>query len=523
MPFSVTKQCTSPQSINDSRSPYFSEEEFLSLLSPHVPRLLGPDKGQNPLVPGIHPLIKINPSPRGEDLVKHPCGYRFLPSFTNVIYALLYRVCAEPAIPVPKTWPSFFDWFLPSEPIQYHPILSKLEYIQNLKPHQKRRILKAFDDLELCIDFSSTTPTLAKSDELLFKTKPRIIWAVPPGFQARLGPIVRTMTHYLKHIADGKTILTTNFTTDIRYTVCFACGMTAEGLSEWFNYSLNLLVSNKIDWAGIFMGDDTFILERSSTGKITCRESDFSAFDTCQRSAAQKRLRSIYRSWGVDEDMLFEFKRVAQPVLAVVYGPERQYKFKIKMKEPQTATGKPDTCLGNTLLTMDTTIHYMNSPLVYADFGFVAKTLIHPNLHGTFLKGHWSVSLDGLYHWNPLPSAILKLVKSFAPYKDIEKCLQGNLSSIGPVATPLIRVLNARFSPEFKKLDTVFKTFTPVLHPVSESNLEEFISYRYGHSVYGYILAMERELTILPLGAELYHPLWKILADVDHGDGREYG
>lgn len=495
--------------------------------------MLGLDANTNPLDEGFTPFLLINPTPGGQSLVNHQFGYRFLPSFTNAIYSLITRVLAVPQIEFPDSFIDIVTWYNIAEKPTLTEAFVIPEYIENLKPHQRVRINNAFLNLESNYSFSSSTDCFAKSDELLFKKKARIIWNVPPGFQAVLGPMVRQMTLFLKEtLANGHRIFSSiDFTTSNwhdflypqQYTLCFACGMTSVHLDEWFNHSLFLLTSKMIQWAGIFMGDDTFVLYLDKdTGLIQCFESDYSAYDSTQREAAQSFLREVYSCWGVPKHVLEFFKKMASAPLKVKYGRERKCSFKIKLKTPQTATGKPDTCLGNTILNIHATVHSLLTPASFSDFGFVAKVHYHKDFsHGTFLKGFWCLGTDGLYHWGPLPSASMKLLKSFIPVDTLEEGLSTNLSSIGPVSTPLVRVLISRFAPSiFLKPATDFKIFSTSAPSLSIPALENFLSYRYGRDALPLFYELEALLRVVKLGEYCYHPLWKILADVDYGDGR---
>lgn len=524
----MVKPCAPPFSIDDSKSPFFSAQEFLDLLQPHLPKLIGPDVFLKPIDRGFIPFVLINPTPYGQDLVQHQFGFRFLPSFTNAIYALVTRVLAVPSVTFPKKFVDKIHWYVSPQMPRIFENWVVNEYIAHLKPHQKARILRAMDGLEDSYEFSNSTAAFAKSDELLFKLKARIIWNVPPGFQAALGPLVRQMTLFLKeHVANGTTIHSSSshckgYVPTDHYTLAFACGMTSVELDQWYNHSLRLLQARTIDWAGIFMGDDTFILEFDrESGSIISKECDYSSYDSTQRDAAQLKLRQIYENWGVPPPFLRLFQKMAEAPLKVQYGPERQYAFKIKLPTPQTATGKPDTCLGNTILNIHATVHHQVLSIPFEKFGFVAKMKQHSvHSYGTFLKGAWLLGLDGLYHWQPLPGACMKLLKSFAPVPSLETGLKMNLSSIGPVSTPLTRVLLERFPPDFVKQDTDYKIFTQVHHDLDQQSLNKFLEYRYGADSVDLFRELEDALRIVKLGEVLFHPLWKILADVDYGDGR---
>lgn len=527
----MTKPCDPPYAIDDSKSPHFSAADFNKLLSPHRPYLLAMDSVMSPVAHGFYPFLEIDPTPDGQDLVNHQFGYRFLPSFTNAIYALITRVLAVPQVKFPSVFEDSLPWYNIEACPSILGFLVLNDYIAHLKPHQKARILKAIEDAKFSLDFSSATGAFAKSDELLFKKKARIIWNVPAGFQAVLGPMVRQMTFFLKQtVADGKRIFqSTDFCdpnnapdSPSNFTLCFACGMVAADLDDWFNYNLQLLQTNQIDWAGIFMGDDTYVLYRDFYGNIHSYECDYSAYDSTQRDAAQSFLRHVYQTWGVPEYALNLFKRMAEAPLKVQYGSNREFSFKIKLNSPQTATGKPDTCLGNTILNIHATIHHQVFGRSYEVFGFKAKEVRHSNpSFGTFLKGFWCRAVDGLYHWSPLPSAAMKMLKSMAPVPSLLKGLQMNLSSVGPVPTPLLRVLLQKYSPSsFTRQETDFKIFSEKTHDLLPLELESFLSYRYGPDAPDLFNELEGALLSADLGDRVFHPLWKILADVDYGDGR---
>jgi hypothetical protein len=237
-------------------------------------------------------------------------------------------------------------------------------------------------------------------------------------------------------------------------------------------------------------------------------------------------LRNIYRSWGVPQWALDLFKKMAEAPLKVVYGRDKQFKFKIKLSTPQTATGKPDTCLGNTLLNMHATIHVMEYGYQYEDFGFVAKLKHHNtawrNHFGTFLKGAWILDCNRVYRWCPLLGGVMKLLKSFTPVKSLEVGLKQNLSSVGPVSTPLYRTLIERFAPSnYTKPITDYKIFATSTPDIPAAYWRTFINYRYGEGVYEAVVSLEAKLKTVSLGDYLYDPLWERLALVDYGDGVE--
>ncbi len=517
-PYVLTKPCDPPEVIDDRKSPLFSTSDFLSLFSPHYPVLLPPDdRFHFTDFSKIIPIININPLSVHSEL-QHAYGFKFEQTFTNSIYALLTRVLAVPSVPIPKYINIPTTWLEQIQRLSYFPEAAELDYLNNLKPHQKHRILQAYAEL----DFSKIAPksleVFPKCDELLFKAKPRIIWNVPAFYQAFLGPVIRALTLHMKRVFDGLRIYTS--LKGLRFTLMFACGVVSKDLDSWFNRSCQLLRAGLIDWAGIFLGDDTAILYLQD-GKICSRESDFSAFDSTQRSAVQKRIISLYKIVGVPEVFLPYFWSMASSRLVVRYGPDRKFKFKITLSEPQTATGKPDTCVANTLINMDSTIHMMDGGL-YSDYGFDAKIKIHSHLADvTFLKGFWCLDITGHYVWNYLPSLSLKLLKTFTfgSTDTLKKKLCENLSSIGPCSTPIISTLIKRFIPEFKQASTVYKIFSTdwrELHPVK---INKFLMRRYGGECLPLFHSLISQLEVVVLGSDLYHPLWRLLASVDYGDG----
>lgn len=513
----MTKPCDPPDYVIDSRSPLFSSSDFLSLLSPHTPQILFPDLVYSTKeIKKIIPILNINPCPFSEEL-GHSYGYKFEPTFTNSIYAILYRVLAVPSVPIPQEICASKGWVTQVQKLQYVPTTAELDYISNLKPHQRVRITKAYGQLKYCVNAPATLEAFPKCDELLFKGKPRIIWNVPPFFQALLGPVVRALTFHMKETFDGNRIYFSE--KNKRFTLKFACGVVAEDLDYWFNHALSMLKNNLIDWAGIFLGDDTAVLYQEN-GCIFARESDFSAFDSTQRSAVQKRILSHYEVLGVPEPLLGYFWAMASSKLVVRYGPDRNYKFKIAISEPQTATGKPDTCVANSLINMDSTIHVMDGGS-YADFGFDAKIKVHTRIADvTFLKGFWCLDISGSYVWNYLPSLSLKLLKTFELGKaTLKQKLCENLSSIGPCSSPLISTLIKRFIPEFKVAPTIYKVFANTWRELVPRKINKFMTRRYGRDGMMMIQSLDSLLESVELGSELFHPAWMRLALVDYGEG----
>lgn len=517
IPFNKTKPCDPPEKVNDSRSPLFSSSEFYSLLEPHTPRKLRPDDEKVGYQTKIIPLIQINPMPYHSELM-HCYGFKFEPTFSNSIYALLYRVLAVPSVTIPKKIDLPLTWLDQLTRFSYFYEPSELDYIQNLKPHQRLRITRAYADLDYSKNPPHSLDVFPKCDELLMKAKPRIIWSVPAFYQALLGPVIRAFTFYMKTVFDGIRIYTSPG--GKHFTLKFACGLVAEDLDDWFNTSLAALRAGKVNWCGIFLGDDTAILYIEN-GIIKARESDFSAFDSTQRSAVQKRIIRIYSIVGVPDVFLPYFWSMCTSKLVVRYGPDRKYRFKITLKEPQTATGKPDTCVANTLINMDSTIHVMDGGK-YSDYGFEAKTKFHDRIANvTFLKGYWCLDLKGKYVWNYLPSLSIKLLKTFSlnRMETLHGKICENLSSIGPCSAPLIDTLITRFLPSYKKVSTIFHVFAESWRPLNECKSHKFLVQRYGEDSPSLFLSLSSLLKTVSLGSVLYHPLWSRLASVDYGDG----
>jgi len=503
--------------IDDSRSPLFSSSDFLALLTPHRPQLLLPDFNVKSFPEKIVPFFDINPVPWGYPFVDHCYGFKFEQTFTNSIYALIYRVLAVLTVPSPSKIPFGYDWLNNVEQMNYDPSIHVPEYLLNLKPHQIERIMKAMEVLKYTVSPPNSVDVFPKCDELVLKMKPRIIWNVPPFYQALLGPVTRLLTTHMKHVFDGKKFFRSK--THI-FTLKFACGVVSSDLSLWFTENVALLLSAQISWAGIFLGDDTFILYLDN-GQIKCIESDFSAFDSTQRLAVQQRTQVLYQLLGMPPHFSEYFLKVAHPKLTVRYGDKRQFKFKIKLPTPQTATGKPDTCVGNSLINIDATVNFMEG-VPYSAYGFSAKIRRHDNFcFGTFLKGFWTLGFDGLYHWGYLPSLSIKLLKTFdfKPTDTLAAKLCNNLSSIGFCSTPPIRQLINRFSPTMVQSNTIYKVFSRDFPPIVEDKMWEFMVYKYGSDIRPLMQSLIHLLEITPLGSRLYHPLWKILADVDYGDG----
>lgn len=393
-PFSPTKACEVPPYLDFKKSFLFSEQQFLSLLNPHTPFPLGSDFSLFPVSKVVwffnFRWLDIHP------YLLHGNGFKFENTFSNCVYALLYRVLAVPDNSFPSFISYSLEWFSVQK-VRFDHNLHLTEWIANLKSHQRPRCLRALQDMKYSVFLPKTLDVFPKGDELLLmKAKPRIIWNVPPVYQALLGPVFRQVTFSMKEQFDGKRVYKNGSQS---FTLMFACGLVSSDLDAWVQHSLALLHSRLIDWAAIFLGDDSFILSWRG-GKVVGIENDFSAFDSTQRTAAQQRTLKMYSLLGLPPYVLDACWAVSNMRLRVRYGPERTMSFKIGLSTPQTATGKPDTCVGNTLINMDATVHFMNGG-DYADYGFVAKTKISdPWFLGTFLKGYWCWSLEGGYAWN---------------------------------------------------------------------------------------------------------------------------
>ncbi len=512
-PFDRTKPCESPRWVDFRKSPWFSLKDFSKLLLPHTPALLYGDVRDRRGV--IKPCFDLDVVPWSENL-SHRFGYKFLPNFTNTVYALLYRVLAEPTVPIPSTVPDDVSW-MPKGGLYYNPDIHVPEYLDNLKPHQKHRIAQAVQDWKTSGALPRSLEVFPKGDELLLgKCKPRIIWFVPPLFQYLLGPVVRQITFYMKELFNGSQIFSFG---GKRFTLKFSCGLVASDLDDWVELVLGMLAADQIDWAGIFLGDDTFVLYKSGE-EIKSFESDYSSYDSTQRDALQKLLRKYYAWMGVDPFLLHIFEEATKLSLKVRYGPDKKFSFKIALKECQTATGKPDTCIGNTLLNIHATIHFMlGTP--YSDFGLVAKVVRHNTWHqGTFLKGFWCFANDGRYRWSYLPSLSIKLCKSFDVSRELNMVMNLNFSSLGYTDSPVLRILSRRFlSTPTRSNDFHVTRFDKLQY--CASSLANFMIRRYGSLGWSLIQQLEVLLSTVPLGSSCYHPAWALLARRDYSDGNE--
>lgn len=507
----MTKPCVRPAWSDFRKSPWLTSDQFESRLVPHTPYLCHGDLLEERGV--IKPCFGLN-GVEFDRRLNHSYGYKFLPNFTNTLYSVLYRILAEPTLPIPKRVPNDISW-CHQYGLYFNPDVHIPEYLLNLKAHQKHRILQAYEDWKLSGSFPRSLEVFPKTDELLLgKCKPRIIWNVPPLFQFLLGPVVRQLTIYMKTVFDGKTV---HHFRGRSFTLKFGCGLVASDLDEWASHSIEQLVAGHIHWAGIFLGDDTFVLY-SKGGKILSLESDFSSYDSTQRSALHDLLFSIYERMGVQSFYIDCFRRVSQLNLKVRYGPQKKFSFKIVLTECQTATGKSDTCVGNSLIAIHSTIYYMCG-LDYSVFGLVAKLVHHDTwYHGTFLKGFWCLGVDGLYHWSYLPSMALKLCKGFDVNRTCEVIMESNFSSLGFSDAPILRVLSARFmKTPTRKDDFHITNFTQV--KLDSGCLAAIMIDRYSPRGYNIILQLENIISTLPLGSQFLHPGWRLLARRDYGDG----
>lgn len=449
-------------------------------------------------------------------VLEHGLGYKFEQTLTNSVYALIYRVLAVPEVVFPTSIDFPDDWFsIPFLDFQYR--AHELEWLENLKPHQRSRCVKAYGELLQSVNWPRTLDVFPKGDELLLaKSKPRIIWNVPPVLQAFLGPLFRQVTLHLKQYFDGVRIYSSG---GQKFTLYFACGIDSSDLSNWANRVVAMLRSGVIDWAGVFLGDDTLVLFVEN-GVIKSMENDFSAYDSTQRDAAQRRLVHFYKKMGIPDLYCSACLHISNMKLRVRYGDSRQYSFKVKLPTMQTATGKPDTCVGNSIMNMDATVQFMTKRCSYAQYGFVAKQVFHDVwTHGTFLKGFWCLNQEGFYSWNALPSCLIKLLKTFT-YKgeSLRELLCKNLSSVGLSQTPIVRDLISAYGVTGVPQQNLVRVFGNEAVPLSINPLIEFLENRYSVPITWFI-SLRDLLLRSSLGANVSHPLWSVLAAVDHGDG----
>ncbi len=510
-----TSQAIEVQSTNFKASKLFSESEFLELLQPHRSSKVEYDKHLVPRV-AIYPLIEINPSINTRKCsLDHSFGFVFLPTLTNTVYALLTRVLMPLDIKTPDLIPHCFDFFesLPACPLKDGYVD---EYLKTLKPHNRKRLLLAFKRLQESYVLPRKIDLFVKSDELLIdKMKPRVIWNVHPTFQVLLGPHVLRMTAWFCKLFDGVWIFCYG---GLKFTLKFACGMIAEDLDAWRDHSEMLLRSGAIDFAGIFLGDDSLVLKLEGDVLIGI-ENDFEKFDRSQETGAFKYVQGIYKHNLVPNHHLKARHAMFHCGIRVRYGREREFKFSVRLKKPQQATGQPGTCLDNTLLNISSTIHVQTGGS-YSDFGFLAKTKVGPMESCTFLRGFWCRGIDNKLHWNYLPSVSIKLLKSlvdptklfpfsFDPMKAVANAM---FSSVGLCASPIIRVGVQRFATGASSITKEQRIQRKTMDDLDESALFNFLVNRYGREGAALILDLESQFQAVPLGGELSHPAWQVLA-----------
>lgn len=515
-PFTHTQRAVELQSVNFSKSPLFSEADFESLLEAHESHLLEPDLHLCPR-PAIYPLFTINPSTvTTQCSLDHNFGFVFLPTFTNTVYSLLTRVLMPLSVPVPNKLDFCLDFFesLPPCPLSETYVQ---EYLDSLKPHNRKRLLLAHENLKIQYVLPRKVDVFPKSDELLIdKTKPRVIWNVPPTFQVILGPHVKRMTNHYASLFDGKRI---HLYRGKRFTLLFACGLVAEDLDQWFNTSIALLRSNTVDFCGVYLGDDSLVLVLRD-GVIIAVEGDFSKFDRSQEKACFEYGQKIYAHNKVSPVDLEARRAMFHCALRVKYGKHKEFKFSVRLKQPQQATGQPGTCLDNTVLNMASSIHVMFGGS-FKDFGFDAKVREGPFEHCTFLRGFWCLGLDQQYHWNYLPSVAIKLCKSLVPFRKlfplhpfpIYPTANAMFSSVGLCQSPLLRIGVRRFASGTKSITKDLKVIRLSNRiPLDDSSLWSFIRNRYGLDGAFQIQSLEEMFCQTPLGGSLHHPGWAVLA-----------
>lgn len=516
-PLSVTPQAIRPKKLNFRKSLLLTEEDFISLLTPHTPRLLYPD-AVSTRKPAIYPLFLIDPSSSTHlASLDHEFGFVFTPCLTNSVYALLTRILMPLPNPVPKTLPSYILRFFYSYPPCVTAPDNYQRYKDTWKPHNRERLQRAEDDLKESLSLPSNTDLFCKSDELLIdKMKPRVIWGVHPKYQVLIGPHVMRMTEYYSLLFDGFRI---HYFEGKKFTLCFACGMVAEDLDKWLEYNLELLYAGQIDFCGIFLGDDSLIL-KIVDGVLTAIENDFEKFDRSQEEACVDFVQSIYKHNAVDFFSLEARLAMFNTKLRIKYGKNREFSFSIALPHPQQPTGQPGTCLDNTLLNISSTVHVQLGG-TYSDFGFYAKTKTLPFTQATFLRGFWCKGSDDKYHWNYLPSVCIKLLKSLTrpeklfPFSldPLKACANAMFSSVGLSQTPLIRIGVRRFASGLKPIEkkmTISRSSDSV--PLDPSYLATFLITRYGLEGFWMIMDLEKKFETATLGGDLTHPAWKILA-----------
>lgn len=434
---------------------------------------------------------------------------------------------------------------------------------------KKKRYIAAFEQLlsvPLTLSSKEVTQVVVniKTDEVLLKigdpnlkkngSIPRPIHAVNPKVVVALGPSIHRATGDLKTaLHEGWVGRVFGWDIFLR----FAAGSTDKQLSEW------LTAANEYPGLSIVIfvaGDDSLVVVKYGDKGRLFFTGDLTA---CDRSIGPDAL-------SVEWQVLLDLSVPLPVIKALIANAKATLKCVVNdqessavflYREHERNTGGPDTTFGNTVLVLiawlTIVIELIANDLIqkpdaddliarFKRFGFTMKMKINsdqePGFCPEFLKGWW-LPYHGListvYCWTPLPSRLLKAVKTIkdprVTYKtalkdqatDMKLALQCHLSAVAEGLLPF------GHPPCLRKVYEHWQQMNPTDRPLKAVDEDYYI----GKTIADYARAPDLEdadflravqhryrinqddmmeflsvLTRVAVGDLFFHPVWEDLS-----------
>jgi hypothetical protein len=317
-------------------------------------------------------------------------------------------------------WSPFLDHFQGKKRRLYEVALTHLEKVNFHCSEFK------LDNIDIKVKCDESLLKCDGAQEFLNRScKPRIIMPVCTEFQIIIGPFLNLLAEYMKfqwfpENARTFTCLGRN------YSLFYAPGHTVSDISEWFNKSLHA-----VETLSIAAGGDDSLVVICLGGKVLIYEGDASQFDATQSLGPLQMECLVLERLGLSTSIIAQLKRTfsANLVARVQHKKLRSCKLKVtRRKRPMRNTGGPDTTFGNTLIMLLASMFAYSRAIdieaverAYAFLGLRMKLHVFDEPEAcSFLKGWFTLDFTlQRYHWNPLPSRILKMGKSLRNPQDI--------------------------------------------------------------------------------------------------------
>jgi hypothetical protein len=319
-----------------------------------------------------------------------------------------------------ELWNPFLDHFQGKKRRLYEETLTRLQAVNFHCSEFK------LDNIDIKVKCDESLLKCDLAQEFLNRScKPRIIMPVCTEFQIIIGPFLNMLSEYMKFEwfhQESRTFPCLGRT----YSLFYSPGHTVSDISVWFNKSLHA-----VETLNIAAGGDDSLVVICLGGKVLFYEGDASQFDATQSIGPLQMECLVLERLGLQPGIVAQLKQTfcANLVARVQHKKLRSSKLKLtRRKRPMRNTGGPDTTFGNTLVMLlasmfaySRAIDIESVEAAYSFLGLRMKMHVFEEPEScSFLKGWFTLDLtQRQYHWNPLPSRILKMGKSLRNPQDI--------------------------------------------------------------------------------------------------------